>query len=175
MIRKSYGIIVSLVLIITIVVIIISNISKSPEKAIEECLSYLYNIADNTDYESLINDSMSDEDLFKHVLFDYEKYCTERGLNKIAINRIHLLYREAAYKKQFSVELKEITLEKSFEFTKEQKRGYNYTVMLNIAYNNTDKVEEVYEKGYINVLKVDNDWMIDSLGVKTIDDVFLTD
>ena len=36
-------------------------------------------------------------------------------------------------------------------------------------------IEEVYEKGYINVLKVDNDWMINSLGVKTIDDVFLTD
>jgi len=170
-------------------------IKRTPqEKVIRECLGHLYNISDYTIINQ-INKGLYEiieaadklnppqkgvglkqyPEANEYLSFGYDKYCTERVVNQMSANGWHMFYRKIAYNKEFTVELKDISLEKYFEFKDEKKIAYNFKVTLIIDYVNTDKVETVYEKGYVNVVKVNNEWRIDGLGVKELGDVFLDD
>lgn len=181
--RKLFGYIVALFLLIILILTITSFVKPTPqEKVIRECLGNLYNISDYINYNKILegrnkilensSNLETPEEANKFLLFDYDKYCTERGINKILSIGLHTFYREVAYNKQFTVELKDITLERFAEHKEQQRIGYNYTVTLKIDYVDTDKVETVYEKGYIYVVKVDKDWKVDSLGIKIFTEVF---
>ena len=181
--RKLCGYIVVLfILIILILTITFFVKPASQEKVIKECLGNLYNISEYTKFNEIIEDRnkvlenssnfKTSEESNKFLLFDYDKYCTERGINKILSLGLHTFYREVAYNKQFTVELKDITLERFPEHKEQQRIGYNYTATLKIDYVNTDKEETVYENGYIYVVKVDKEWKVDSLGIKVFTEVF---
>lgn len=189
------NIIGTFILIIMVLTIFIFVKPKPQEKVIKECFWGLYNIPDYKIYNQIMeniyklsedaHDKIKDEitekiysygtreEMIKCLLFEYDKYCTKRGEDQIVCNGWHTLYRKAAYNKQFNMELKDIDLKKSFEFKDEKKIGYTFKATLLIDYVNSDKQETVYEEGYVNVVKVDNDWKIDSFRVREISDIFI--
>jgi len=151
----------------------IPNEKKSEVLIIEECLSMLYNVPNANEL-----DKFSESDELTLIHNKYQKFFSENGFDKIIRDRLHLLYRELAKKGQFTIELKNIEIEKVWvnekddsTLNKYKKIGYEYEVELFIEYVESGKTEIIYEDGYINLAEIDGEWKVDLVIYKVLNEV----
>lgn len=148
--------IILLFIIITIGIIRINY--KTPQKLIiEQCLNLLY--------------SVPKPDERKVLTYDFQEICTEQGLNHIIGNSLDQMFKETAYNGQFTIDIKDIELNKIIEL-KDMKIVYDYKVKLLVDYNNSNIEKVVFEEGSINLQKVNGEWKVDFIRYKALNNLF---
>ena len=110
----------------------------------------------------------------------FNEICTEDGLEQIMSERMFLPYMEAAYFGQFTITVAQLSYETYFNSEGDgsilnpyDKIGYEYEVELLLEYTNGDS-QTIEEEGYIHLGMIDNQWKVDQLSYKILNDVFMT-
>lgn len=142
---------------------------------LKDTLTSLYTINNQNEYDEYI-EQLSDptiKDQVPLVYTEYEEFCTEKGLGSIFGNRLYTDYRKAAKNDQFTMQVKEIEIEKTFEIKADGSVlneyttvGYTYNIQLEINYETEQNKQIMNEEGSINLKEIKGEWKIDLLSPK---------
>lgn len=160
-----------LLLVMILTIGIVGNNYKTPqEKVVVECLSLLYTVP-----EQKALDAKERTEAIEVLTDGFQGICTEQALNRFVGNGLHKMFREAAYEGRYTIELKDIELNKRFDFKTNQLNGkvlYAYKVELLITYTQSDVKETIFEEGSINLRQVDREWKVDFIRYKALNKLF---
>jgi hypothetical protein len=186
MMKKSRVIIIIPVIVIIMIglIVLIKNRNTSHDILIEECLVKLYTITDSNELDKYyevfykVVASNNPEDKEK-LLFGYQEICSDNGIDSIMSNRLHTLYRDAARIAQFTMKVNDIEYRKVLVVEGDgsilkpnNKLCYEYTVELILEYVDSGEEITIFEEGYINLIEIKNEWKVDLLTFKLLNEVF---